>query len=96
MTKCISYVKPGDGLVAPERLANEPFGAIALDGIAQLSRGGDPEPGDRPAVGEDEDRHQAAAETRPLVVHLLKVAAAADALGRAESQVHGCPPMRVA
>jgi hypothetical protein len=79
-----------------EDLADESLGSIALNGAPELSGGRNAEPGASPGPWQDEDRHQAAAVTRPLVVHLLEIVAAADALGRAESHVHGCPPMRVA
>jgi hypothetical protein len=79
-----------------EDLADESLGPVALNGSPELPGGGYAEPGDLPGPRQDEDRHQAAALTGPLVVHLLEVLAAADVLGRAESHVHGCPPMRVA
>jgi hypothetical protein len=73
------------GLALTEQLPDQPFGAIANDGAADLSRGSDTETGRTVAPGPSKHRHESTADSTTLFVGSLKVGAATDVLVGLES-----------
>src|SRR5262249_9981013 len=63
-----------------KNLSNQSFRAVSLDRAAEFLRGGDAQPARSPRVREDEDRAEAAALSRALVVDLLEIGPPPDAL----------------
>ena len=69
-------------LVTTENLSNQTFSAVSDDCAAQLARGGNPQPADRPFVPHDEHGAVTAVDADAALVNLLKIGAAANAFGR--------------
>ena len=65
---------------APENLPYQSFGAVSLNGAAQLLRRRNPQPADRLFVGENEQRAVAAANPGAVLVDLLKFGVTPDSL----------------
>lgn len=78
-------VKSIRDLVPTENLSNQTFRSISLDGAAQFLRGGDSQPADA-AVRQEEHRAIPAVNSKPTVVNLLELRAAANVFGWPESQ----------
>src|SRR5438067_2927167 len=77
-------IKPGCDVVTAKNLAYEPFGAVPLNGTAELFRGGNTEPPNRAMVRQDEHRRVSSLDTRTALVDFLKFGAAADMFMRPE------------
>jgi len=66
--------------VMPENFPYQTFGAISLDGAAELFRRRDPEAAPGLVVGQGEDRAEPTMEPRAVLVHLLEFTAPANPL----------------
>lgn len=73
-------IKACGDLPAPEHLAGEALGAVAIGGGTNLSRGRNAQPRLRPAVGQDEQRHEPAVDARALPVCPFELRSAANSL----------------
>jgi hypothetical protein len=83
------------GLVTPENLSYQSFGAVPPNGAANLPSGGDAEAGNGETVRQDEERQQASGGPNTLIVHLAKVRPPLDPLPAAQSRSRGGRPTRV-
>lgn len=78
-------------LTTPEDFPRQPFGAIPIDGAANLARGGHAEARAPEAIGQYEDGHEAAVDAGALVVEALELRPPADPLGRGQFSVRRPP-----
>ena len=79
-------VEPANRLMAPKDLAGEAFGAIAIDGRPQLSRGGNAQPCCRPGIRHDEQRHQTAVLAGAIRLGAFELGPAANPLRARQSE----------
>ena len=78
------HVEAWSYFISTKNLSNQTFSSISLDGTAQFFRRGDPQPTNRPSIGENEDRAVPAVHTRALLVNLLELGARLNPLIRPE------------
>jgi len=71
-------------LLAPEHLARQAFGAVALDRRPELSRRGNPEPRHLAAIRQHNERHESAPRPGSFAVDALEIGPAPDPFGRGQ------------
>jgi hypothetical protein len=87
------YVKSIRDLVPTKNLSNQTFRSISLDGATEFLRGGDSQPANA-AVCQHEHSAIPAVNSKPTVVDLLELRAAANVFGWPESQIYSLLTVR--
>jgi len=67
---------------------DEPLGAVALNGPAEFSGRGNPQPRTRAVLGQQEHRHQSAMSARSTIVNFLELVTPPEATICAKAAVH--------
>ena len=86
-------VKPIRDLVPTKNLSNQSFRSISLDGATELLGGGDTKPANT-AVCQEEHRAIPTVNSKPTVVDLLELRAAANMFGWPEFQIYSLLTVR--